>query len=170
MCQATTNLKHQHYFVRLEALEKQLADIVNATTAELEARIREERQAAVELRRERLEKNEMLRERYETMLSEVLAWEPPSEDHRGLKEFMRSQLDTSIQWDLWSVEQLEAFYPIPGEETSVAYRARCMRDIGEDLRRHKANLAEAQSRVRVRNDWMDLLRESLGIDDLEEDE
>ena len=40
-----------------------------------------------------------LKNRYQEMLDKVHAWNPPTEDHSGLKDFMIEQLNSSIQFD-----------------------------------------------------------------------
>lgn len=44
-------------------------------------------------------KNQLLREKYEAMLEKVNSFEPPSEDHVNYKEFMKSQIVESINFD-----------------------------------------------------------------------
>ena len=41
----------------------------------------------------------LLRQKYETMFGKVLAWTPPSEDHRPLKQFMIDQISSSVECD-----------------------------------------------------------------------
>lgn len=44
-------------------------------------------------------RKEALQERYAAMLEQVKAWEPPTDEHNGLKEFMISQLQESMDYD-----------------------------------------------------------------------
>lgn len=48
---------------------------------------------------ERKESRKVLQERYAAMLEQVKAWEPPTEEHNNLKEFMISQLQESMDYD-----------------------------------------------------------------------
>lgn len=48
---------------------------------------------------ERRESSKALQERYAAMLEQVKAWEPPTDEHNGLKEFMISQLQESMDYD-----------------------------------------------------------------------
>lgn len=45
------------------------------------------------------EKQRLERERYQLMLSKVIAWNPPTEKHQELKNFMMKQLNDSIDFD-----------------------------------------------------------------------
>ena len=48
---------------------------------------------------DRVKKNEALKIRYNAMLSKVRSWIPPSEDYKGIKDFMKSQLIESLDFD-----------------------------------------------------------------------
>lgn len=48
---------------------------------------------------EQRERKEALRERYAAMLEQVKVWDPPTEEHNGLKVFMISQLQESMDYD-----------------------------------------------------------------------
>lgn len=95
------------------------------------------------------------RARYEVMLAQVDAWEPPTDGHEGLKRFMREQLTESIGFDCgepypepvspgpdgWLAAQIEK------AEWSAAYHAKADR--------------EERERVEGRNRWLADLRASL---------
>lgn len=101
------------------------------------------------------------RERYENMLAEVQAWEPPSADHAEFKKFMVDQLtqsldlDTSLKHHRFAVEKTSEEWladKIARLERAIAYNAE------EEQKRIERN------EVRVR--WVNQLRESLGLDAL----
>ena len=49
------------------------------------------------------------RERYETMLAEVEAWQPPTPDHEELKRFMADQLRESKRGEtVWAAVRFRA--------------------------------------------------------------
>jgi len=48
-----------------------------------------------------------IRKRLNDLRSRVAAWEPPTPDHGGLKDFMLEQLDDSLQWDARIPEEPE---------------------------------------------------------------
>lgn len=95
--------------------------------------------------------------RYLEMLKKVEAWEPPSEIHEGLKNFMIEQLKSSIEFDCDSTFQYK-INPRPFEwhEERIA-RARKMVD-------SYAEKAEEEAQRNIDNQrWTDQLRESLGL-------
>jgi hypothetical protein len=91
---------------------------------------------------------------YRDMLARVEAWAPPTPDHTGLKEFMASQIQQSIEWDC-GLSYCDAPIPWP---TRAEARAELMREFN---RADKA-FTEESERVALRNAWIDALRASVG--------
>lgn len=75
-----------NFLVRMKdnEIEKEVEDSYNKEVAMIEA-----------MTKEAAEK----KKKYEAMLAKVLAWEPPTEGHRGLKNFMTTQIRESIEFD-----------------------------------------------------------------------
>ncbi len=94
--------------------------------------------------------------RYRNMLKSVRAWEPPTEDHVGLKEFMVKQLEDSIKFDC-SFQ----FDNCPEKQEPSAWLATQIESIKRDIKYHKTHYAEEVARVESRNTWVKRLRESL---------
>lgn len=98
------------------------------------------------------------RERYEAMLREVREWEPPTDDHVGLKEFMASQLTDSIKWDC-STEHITE--PV---ELSVADWFAAKRDsVLESIEYHEEERSKERNRAEERSAWITELRQSLAV-------
>lgn len=77
--------------------EKHLA--TPKTKEELEAEYLSYVKDVIKGNEDRLKKNEVLKNRYNAMLSKVRRWTPPSKDHEGIKDFMESQLIDSLDFD-----------------------------------------------------------------------
>lgn len=95
------------------------------------------------------------RARYEAMWARVEAWEPPTEDHVGLKKFMREQIQQSIDFDCTPTDRNpQALNALAWLENQ---RQKAQRDIsyGEE---HRAKELE---RTEGRNAWLSALRSSL---------
>lgn len=104
------------------------------------------------------EKRAAMKVRYEAMLSEAQAWEPPSEEHVKMKEFMIEQLQSSIQFDC------EGFTtPVLTPLDGPRFQAAQIKDRTEDLERAITRRQEENERVAGRNLWLRQLRESLGL-------
>jgi hypothetical protein len=98
------------------------------------------------------------RVRYELMLAQVRAWKPPTEEHKGLHEFMVKQLEESIAFDC-STRYLDEQRWVPVPEYAQAKQD----DAARELRRAEQSLVEAQERAAGRTAWVQDLRQSLAV-------
>lgn len=94
--------------------------------------------------------------RYEAMLTEVRTWQPPTEEHVGLKDFMVEQLSKSIEWDC-----RPGTAPDPKGYTPDAWFYREMKAVQWDLDYHAKAIGEEIVRARGRTEWVKALRSSL---------
>lgn len=99
---------------------------------------------------------EAIRVRYEAMLIEAEAWEPPTADHAGLKRFMIDQLNESIRFDC-STTYLTDPEPQTAQQWVAAQRERAMRDV----ERYTGERAKEIERAKGRTAWVQALRGSL---------
>ncbi len=109
---------------------------------------------------EEIERRKVIQQRYEKMLGKCWSYVPPSPDHEHFKKFMISQLVDSIQWDC-SLEYYEKNKPVlmSGED----YRAEMVESLEHDIEYHKNEYAKDVEITNERNEWLRLLRESLGV-------
>jgi len=114
-------------------------------------------QEALKKREEFVKKNNLIRKRYEDMLSKVREWKPPTPDHVDLKKFMIQQLEDSIEFDCFIPEMPQS---LSGEE----YKEQQIKKALDDIDYHEKEYAKEVNRVRERNKWLLLLRESLKTD------
>ena len=101
-----------------------------------------------------------LRAKYEAMLAKVRAWTPPTEDHRGLRDFMASQLEESIRFDCGT-----SYYETPPTRYSgEVWRARRMASLTQDIEYRHAELVVEKRRANERTEWIAALRASLATE------
>lgn len=142
---ANALVKAQCEYVRVRELTPE--EIAAEHQAELEERLR--------LNAEQAAKCGEIRERYEAMLSQVEAWEPPTEEHVKFKEFVVGQLRESIDFDTRPYSQ--EIEPL----TDADWQAQRIERIGREMDRNKEELDKAAERNRERAAWVRALRESL---------
>lgn len=97
--------------------------------------------------------------RYRAMLAQVQAWQPPTADHQGLKDFMTRQLEESMEFDHTDyyakrVAELNATTP----ET---YFLEQIATASHDIDYHSKEYAEEVQRTESRNRWLKQLRDAL---------
>lgn len=102
-------------------------------------------------------RNDTLREKYTAMLEKVEAWQPPSEDHNGLKEFMVEQIISSINYDCGNYYRDQKHKKITGAEWKKQEETR----LHKDMAYHEAENTKEVERTEARNNWLRKLRESL---------
>lgn len=90
-----------YYKKALERVEKEYQEFLDnpPTAEELGKKYDEKVNNDLKRYHERIEKGNALQVRYDAMLEQVKAWEPPTEEHNNLKEFMISQLQKSMDYD-----------------------------------------------------------------------
>lgn len=96
------------------------------------------------------------RERYEAMLADVDKWQPPTEEHQGLKTFMADQLRESIKFDC-GMDYWPDLPTLDGAEWMAQQVAKAERDVAYHTEEHQKELERTESR----NAWVRALRESL---------
>ena len=103
---------------------------------------------------ERARQNQALRERYEAMLAQAEAWEPPTPKHEELAKFMVSQLRDSIKHDCYEIDMPE---PVSGEE----YKAQQINFARQEAGYYEREMNAEAERARGRTEWLRSLRFSL---------
>lgn len=106
--------------------------------------------------RESAAKRAEQKRRYEAMLAKVAAWEPPTPEHHGLKQFMLEQLCGSLDFDCGGTPPAT-----PIEQTAEEWHASAVAQAREDVSYHRKHHAEDCARTASRNQWLADLRHSL---------
>jgi hypothetical protein len=116
-------------------------------------------EAVVALHEKEEAESAALRARYEAMLERVDAWQPPTAEHEGLRQFMQQQLKQSIDKDCRSYER--EIPHLSGAAWVAQERASAERDrrVAVEERAHEIRITEG------RNAWIKALRESLEASD-----
>lgn len=143
---------------RLQEAITALEAAADITDEEWAAKQNAEFAEAVQSRREAEEQRAAIGGRYKAMLEQVRAWEPPTPEHEGLKDFMISQLEESLRFDA-------SVFPLPPLEILPvdAYRATRIEELAKTVAMRADRYAAEVARVRGQNAWVLALRESLGI-------
>lgn len=144
----------------LKAAEKargDLAALEAMTTAELERGAAKTYDDAETNRVMRLREIAEQRAAYEAMLAKVRAWSPPTEEHKGLHQFMAEQIIESIRFDCGGDYYDTPTARMTGSEWASQRRAGLTRDVEY----HTKNYAEEVTRAKGRTAWVTALRASL---------
>ena len=145
-----------YHFKELEKAKKRLKEIKKWNEEKAEQEAERAYREALEEREEFINKNKLVRKRYEDMLSKVQKWKPPTIEHESLKQFMIQQLEESIEYDCFVPEMPQRF---SGEE----FKEQQIKKALSDIDYHEKEYAKEVNRVYERNKWLFLLREALKI-------
>ena len=99
-------------------------------------------------------RSDALRGRYEAMLDQVEAWEPPTPEHEELKNFMASQIRDSIKHDCYETD-------IPEPVTAEEHKARELNYARQQVGYYEREMNAEAGRARGRTEWLRALRGSL---------
>jgi len=106
-------------------------------------------------RQEAAEKNTVLLDRYNAMLEKARAWQPPTDEHQGLKDFMIKQLQESIGFDC-STDFTE-----PRQLNSADYRHKRLTCCLADIEYNAKECLKELNRAKERTEWIQALKGSL---------
>lgn len=144
------------YAKHVEEAEAKLSRLRALTTEQAHAEcIAEYKRDLAAWVKRRSDRNE-LRIKYEAMLAKVTAWEAPTPEHDGLKEFMQKQIRESINWDCF-----HKYDDGPACKATDAWLAAAIASAERELIRAQESHREEMVRVESRNGWLKALRESV---------
>lgn len=105
-----------------------------------------------------IKKDQKLMGQYRAMLKEVEAWQPPTSEHVGLKNFMVSQIESSIKFD-----DMEGYY---NEHPAILLSGTDWLEKEEastrqDITYHHEESQKEIDRTTSSNQWIKVLKDSL---------
>jgi hypothetical protein len=145
-----------YYAENLDRAEAELWRWQQMSDEDVAADLRRAQQEAIKRREEIITTAAKLRERYESMLAKVQAWEIPSDEHVGLRDFMVQQLNDSIKHDCST-----SFLPEPPPDDIDAWRESRISYAQRDVAYYAEQYAEECGRAEATTNWVRSLRKSL---------
>jgi hypothetical protein len=145
-----------YYATRVSEARAKLTHLRALTIEQAHAECVAEFQRELTSTSKRIQEKEELRAKYTAMLERVDAWQPPTPEHVGLKEFMQKQIRESIDWDCST-----KYDTSPECKTTGAWHTLAIAKAELELNMAEQSLREEIERVESRNDWLSALRESV---------
>lgn len=154
-----------YYLQQEKEVRAKLAEIQGLSDQQLIERGRTAKEKALEYFKNASGADSKDIEACRTMLAQVEAWEPPTSDHQGLKEFMVQQLTSSIggaRVDMPSYweERLEKEIA----KSPKQYVTEEIAELHRTIARSVEEYAKEVERTESRNLWLKQLRESLATE------
>lgn len=145
-----------YYTERIAETKAELARLTAMSDADARSAAYAEFAEATEAFNRRKQERTELRAKYEAMLAQARAWEPPTSDHRGLKDFMLEQITESIKWDC-----NDSYDKAPELLDGATWREKKIGEARRDLAYAEQHEAEERHRCETRSLWVKALRDSL---------
>lgn len=150
-----------HHFIQLEKAREELSKWENTSEEEASILAEEDYQKQKKEYLQMIQDGKAVRARLENMLEKVLAYEPPTEDHKEYKNFMIQQLELTLNHDgdfQYYVDALKNLKKQSGEQ----YKTDRIESAQHNIDYHHKHMKKEYERVDSRNEWIKKLYESLG--------
>jgi len=144
----------QYHKTALQQAHAEYAVLMGMSEKDKKIDCEEENNRRIDSYLEMVARGKEIRKRYDSMLREVRAWIPPTEEHTGLKEFMIQQISESTKYSDYTPEKQETLTPDEWWDEKVE---RGKHDIGY----HKKNWEKEVERCAKNSKWVADLRASL---------
>lgn len=143
----------------LAKAEARLSEVQEWTLEDADADAQRAYDEACKARDAAEEQRRRISERYRAMLVRVHAWEPPTDEHYELREFMRSQLEEALKFDTGGLSH----WPLPVRKSGSQHKADEIAAAAKDIAYHTKEHGEELKRAIQRTAWVAALRDSLAI-------
>ena len=108
-----------------------------------------------------IKKYSEIEKRYKRMMVEVESWQPPTKDHKSLKDFMIQQIETCTQSSM--AEYLEKEIAELELWTGKRWKFEQLKKVKRDIKYHTKEHDKEIKRMANRNQWLKDLRRSINI-------
>lgn len=151
-----------YYKEQYEKSVKRLNEFKAKSIDEIEQELESERINTMNRNKERMHKQQSLREKYLKVREEVEKWNPPSSEHNGIKEFALEQIDMCIP-TVSEINDLKNSCNCNTESSVEDYILDNIRLLEKDIKLYKMEMIEEEQRTASRNkflkDYIDSLEE-----------
>jgi len=141
----------------LRAARDELATVLTMTEEQRNEAAKNAWDDAERSRLAMLEERRKTRAAYEAMLAKVNAWKPPTPDHAGLHEFMRTQIELSINFDCGGTYGTQPTPRLNGAQ----WAAERIEQLNSSIQYHEKKHAAEVERAATRTAWVRALRSAL---------
>lgn len=100
----------------------------------------------------------ILADRYKKLIEQVEKWNPPTDDHRELKEFCLKQLNESLSFDCLRIDKP---YVAPDKPILDKWLNERIDGLTQEIAYYEKSHREEVERTEKRNEWLKQLRDSL---------
>lgn len=148
----------------ISKLKKLIEDTTKSSDGDLILKKRKELNESKKYHLEKIESDAIAKKRCLDMLVDIEKWQPPTSEHTGLKDFMREQIKTTIDYDFSGTYHQDAVNKINVELENINaddIRSETLKEANKSLLYHEKEFAEEIKRCTNSNKWVADLINSL---------
>jgi len=148
----------EYYIEQVKEAEEELKELKAADDEFFINKIREKLKSDYVYYEERLREVKKNEVKLKSILKDTKKWNPPTEDHVGIKDFMIQQLEETIKYDAnckYYEDELQGIkikLESPIDVESIKHQL--IEDAEEDVQRSKERLEEERKRCEDSNKWV----------------
>lgn len=149
---------NEYYIAEIAKAKTRLTKLKSLTAKEIHREAEKDYQKQLKSHVNMLANKYDLLGKYKAMLEQVKAWQPPTPEHQGLKDFMIQQISTSIEHDcdmVW-IKSLK-----PKKLADADWISKQIEHEVANLEYHTKENKEEIERAKGRTAWVKALRDSL---------
>jgi len=150
-------IEENYYYKAMKKSQEELKQYQSMTIEEAQSMLDETYQKDQEGWQEYIDKAVAIKEAYDAVRADVIAWEPPTSGHQNLKKFALEQIDMCYRDCDSSYWEKEMAKP---KQNAEDWLRRKIEYCEEEIKRSEKSWNEEKSRVEDRNNWIKKLRES----------
>lgn len=144
----------EFYPRKLEEAKREFEWFKKLSDEEIQKKIDESYERRVKEKEDSLRDFDMRRKRYLDMLEKVEYWNPPTMDHRKLKEFALQQLKDSLKFDC--SDDMRVYYlEAPKKYSLEEYKQELTKQYLKDIERYAKEYRNDLESVEQANKWID---------------
>lgn len=151
-----------YYEEKLPEALAELGFLQSLTDTQIDEHGKELRDEEIASIQKSIEEKRALEGKYMAMLDKVSAWNPPTQDHVGLKEFMIKQIKDTIDFDCntkYYIERLQTAI----SKNAIDFYNDALQSAEWNVNHYEEELEKEKTRVAESNNWIIELYKSLGI-------
>lgn len=160
----TRHMVSDYYKNNLRETENEFALFLKASREQREKMFEIEMEKELKHYKEKIKEEKELKEKYQALLEQAKAYKPPTKEFNNYKDYMLNQLNQAIKFDCsnerWYLAQIASVEA----ETFDIWEQEKMDLYNSKITYYKESYKKEMDSVYKKNQWIDLLYESLGVE------
>lgn len=163
-CEYEPRIPSDYHLKALKYCQEELKFLSEMSDDEIIEKKRSEILNDIEYHNKKIVESENNYQKLNTILLDVRMWEPPTEDHKGIKKFMEEQITETLKYDADSKYHIIRIRELTEELKNIEIsdiKYNRLEKLQKDIKYHIKNYDEEIKRVKDSNKWVEKLLNSI---------